>query len=97
MQAGDVVFFYDKAHMALSLGGDDVLSLWSGPKDDWHLQQTTIQALQTKVKSNAFTYYYALHTLLVGKDDKFWGKQISDVNGMFDAFDDLRNKHHKDW
>ncbi|HLG65152.1 MAG TPA: hypothetical protein VKY19_24675 [Ktedonosporobacter sp.] len=93
VQAGDVVFFYGNAHIALSLGGSNVLSLWNGPDDDWHLQQTTIQALQAKVKGNAFTYYHALRTLLTGKSDAFWSQHIHNVSAMFDALDDLRDTH----
>jgi hypothetical protein len=49
---GDIILFYGTAHVAVSLGGDRVMSLWSGPNGDWSFQETTISALDAKVKSN---------------------------------------------
>lgn len=93
VQAGDVVFFYADAHMALSLGGSNVLSLWSGPNNTQSLQQTTIQDLQTKVKSNAFTYYQALREAIGARGDNVWGAHIADVDAMRDALAQLQETH----
>ena len=69
-QAGDIILMYGMAHVALSLGGDRVLSLWDGPNGLHCLQETTIEALQKKVESSGPLHRNCMKTALkdIGSD-----------------------------
>ena len=85
---GDVILFYGTAHVALSLGGDRVMSLWDGPDGDSTFQETTITALKEKVEANDVLLVNSLKAAITG------GNLIGDgdMEAMYDAvcdYDDL--------
>ncbi len=82
---GDVIFFYGMSHVGLSLGGNDVVSLWDTPNADTRLQATTIAALDQAMKRHVLTYISALKQ---GLNDA--GHERAQEIG--DALDDLRER-----
>lgn len=60
LEIGDIIFFYADSHVALSLGNDEALSLWSGPNGRTSLQRTSVQELFSFTESNPEIYLSAL-------------------------------------
>lgn len=81
---GTVIYFCGKAHVALSLGGGVVVSLWDGPDGNRHLQRTTVKALLKKVVSDPGLYINSVLTLFT---------EVREAERLMDPLYDLLDRH----
>ncbi len=87
-QPGDIITFFGMSHVALSLGGDRVMSLWNQPNDDHTFQETTIGELTRHVEEDEDLLIASLNTAI----GTYTGD--ADADTMYDAvndYKDLRN------
>ena len=97
-QAGDVLLFFGMAHVALSLGGDRVLSLWNGPDGCYSLQETTIEALQKKVESSGPAYRTCMKTALAETSfDSIDEQEREDLYRSLEAYEHKYNAWEEAW